>query len=57
MSAEKLRANLSGLEIMLDALLEYGYPLITQKHVLESVVKPSGMIEKFEEAIVGRHNV
>lgn len=42
---------------MLDALLDYGYPMIVQKHVLESVVKPSGVMEKIEEAIVGRQNV
>jgi AP-3 complex subunit mu len=41
---------------MLDAFLDYGYPMITQKYVLEQIVKPAGVIEKIEQVIVGRNN-
>jgi AP-3 complex subunit mu len=42
---------------MLDSFLDYGYPLIPQKFVLESIAKPSGVMEKIEEVIVGRQNI
>lgn len=56
-SAERLKANASQIELMLDSFMDYGIPLIPQKFVLESIAKPSGMMEKIEEAIVGRRNV
>jgi AP-3 complex subunit mu len=57
LTAERLRNNFSSIELMLDAMLDYGYPLITQKFVLESIIKPSGVIEKIEESLLGRHNM
>ena len=57
LTAEKARNNFSSIELMLDALLDYGFPFITQKFVLESMVRPSGMIEKIEESLLGRHNI
>ncbi|CAD8112881.1 unnamed protein product [Paramecium primaurelia] len=56
-SSEKLKQNLHSIGIMLDSIFDYGYPQITQKHVLESIVKPGGIIEKIEEKIIGRQNV
>jgi len=56
-TAEKLRNNFSSIEMMLDALLDYGFPLITQKFILESLVKPSGVMEKIEESLLGRSTV
>ena len=57
LSAERLKSNFSGVELMLDSFLDYGYPLIPQKFVLESIVKPGSVMEKIEQAIVGRNNI
>lgn len=39
---------------MLDHFLDNGFPFIAQKFVLESLSKPSGVIDKIEEVIVGK---
>lgn len=38
---------------MIDHYLDFGFPLITQKYVLESMIRPYKMIDKLEETIVG----
>eukprot|EP01016_Furgasonia_blochmanni_P011725 TRINITY_DN1542_c0_g1_i10.p1 TRINITY_DN1542_c0_g1~~TRINITY_DN1542_c0_g1_i10.p1 ORF type:complete len:333 (-),score=126.57 TRINITY_DN1542_c0_g1_i10:135-1133(-) len=40
---------------MLDSYLDYGYPVINQRFVLESLIKPEGVFDKIEEVIVGRN--
>ena len=41
---------------MLDHYLDYGFPLITQKYILESMIKPYKMIDKLEETFVGKNS-
>jgi len=38
---------------MLDHLLDFGFPLITQKFVLESMVKPPNLSEKLGGVFMG----
>jgi len=40
---------------MLDHFMDYGFPLISQKFVLESMIKPFKMMDKIEEALVGKN--
>ena len=40
---------------MLDHFLDHGFPLITQRYVLESMIKPYKMMDKIEEALVGKN--
>ena len=39
---------------MLDHYIDNGYPLISQKFVLEQLAKPIGVLDKIEEVVIGR---
>ncbi|CAD8190721.1 unnamed protein product [Paramecium octaurelia] len=55
-SSEILKQNLPQIVIMLDTLFDYGYPQITQRYILESIAKPTSLIQKIKEKIIGRQN-
>lgn len=42
---------------MLDHFLDHGFPLITQRYVLESMIKPHNMFDKIGEAIIGKNQL
>ncbi|CAK91642.1 unnamed protein product (macronuclear) [Paramecium tetraurelia] len=56
-SYESLKQNLPSILIMLDTLFDYGYPQITQRYALESIVKPRSLIQKIKEKVIGRQNL
>jgi hypothetical protein len=50
---DKMKDNFSSLTLVLDTMLDYGYPAITEKSVLVSMLQKSGVLDKAQNAIYG----
>eukprot|EP01017_Pseudomicrothorax_dubius_P037888 TRINITY_DN5610_c0_g1_i4.p1 TRINITY_DN5610_c0_g1~~TRINITY_DN5610_c0_g1_i4.p1 ORF type:complete len:251 (-),score=63.82 TRINITY_DN5610_c0_g1_i4:61-813(-) len=53
-NVEVVKKNAASICLMLDSYLHNGYPVVTQKYVLESMVEPESMFDKIEEVLTGR---
>lgn len=45
--------NFSSLTLVLDALLDYGFPLITEKSIMISMLEKADILHKAQDAITG----
>ena len=43
---DKMRDNFSALTIVLDSMMDYGFPLITQKSILVSMLEKTALLNK-----------
>ena len=43
---DKMRDNFSALTLVLDTMIDYGFPLITEKSILISMLEKSGVLHK-----------
>lgn len=43
---DKMKDNFSSLTLVLDTMIDYGYPLITEKSVLIKMLQKSGVLDK-----------
>ena len=51
---DKIRDNFSSLMIILDAMIDGGYPAVTEKPVLIQMLQKSGVLDKAQNVIYGQ---
>ena len=50
---DKMVDNFTSLTLLVDALLDYGFPLVTEKSILVNMLEGSGILNKAQDAITG----
>jgi hypothetical protein len=50
---DKMRDNFSALTLVLDTMIDYGFPLITEKSVLISMLEKSHILHKAQDVLTG----
>lgn len=51
---DKMRDNFSSLSILLDNMVDYGLPLITNKSILVTMLEKNDLINKAQDLITGQ---
>jgi hypothetical protein len=50
---DKMIDNFSSLSLVIDSMLDYGFPLITEKSILLAMLEKSALLNKAKDALTG----